>query len=830
MHQMALMWRMLLRDWRAGELTVLGFALLLAVAAMSSVGFLGDRVERALRLEAHQLLGGDLVLIADHAWDQQYASEARARGLRAVRSVSFPSMVGTATSVALAEIKAVEVEYPLRGKLRVATGTGSDAPTNAVPAAGEVWPDARLNTALALDAEREVTLGLLRPRLGPTLTMEPDRGMNVLAMAPRLLMNLADLAHSGLIQPGSRVTYRLHLAGPRDAIDAYAQWVKTRLGRGERLEDLENARPEVRSVVERTQRFLRLAALLAVVLAAVAVALAAARFTRRHLDACAVMRCLGATERTLLAVYGGEFVVFGLMMTVLGCGLGFLGHLAILASLQGLVFAELPAASLWPLAQGLAVGLALLVGFALPPLLRLRRVPTVRVLRREFATGDATGGVIGYLAGYTVLAGLMCWIAGELTLGLIISLGFGLALGVYALIAAAALWLLGRWRASGRAYGWRHGVARLARGRGAAVVQLAALALGLTAVLLLGVARDDLLDAWRQRAPADAPNRFLINIQPDQREALGQFLAAEGVADVRLEPMARARLMRINGRVVRPADFHDERAQRLAEREFNLSWSEELPPGNTVIAGRWTPAGSGGEFSVEQGLAQTLGLALGDELMFEIGGVPTSGRVTSLRKLSWDSMRVNFFVIGTPASLGAQPASYITSFHVAKTQEAVMVRLIQRWPNVTAIDVGALLEQLRRTLDQVAGAVQWVFGFGLLSGLAVLWSALQAGADERRHEVALLRALGARRAQVRGALWAELCALGALAGTLGALGAAAIALVLARQVFQLPYLPHPGLLGWGLLFGLVLALLGGALAILPVLRQPPLRSLREVVA
>ena len=817
---------MLARDWRAGELTVLGIALVLAVAALTSVGFLTDRVEQALKLESHQLLGGDLLLTADHPWSNRFRHEAAARGLRQAESVTFPSMVSLGDAAVLAEIKAVSAGYPLRGALRTASVLNAADDVNPrVPQAGEAWPDERLATTLSLAAGTSLALGKIAVVSGPVLTLEPDRGMNVFALAPRLMINLADLPATGLIQSGSRVRYRLHLAGETAAVATFEAWAKTQLARGESIESLDNARPEIRNVTERAQRFLRLAALLAVILAAVAVALAAERYMRRHLDGCAVMRCMGASGRQLLLIHGGEFLLFGLAATLAGCLLGYAVQVALQTLLAGLLVAKLPAPSLLPWLHGLLVGVTLIVGFALPPLLRLRRVSTIRVLRREWSASEPAS-VGAWLLGALVLAALMLWMAGEPRLGLIVLGGFVIALGFFTGMARLLLAALSRLRPVGRGYGWRHGLVNLRRRLAATLVQAVALALGLTALLLLTVARGDLLDNWQARVPVDAPNRFAINIQPDQRVAIADFFKARGLPAPALEPMVRGRLVRINDNAVGPESYADDRAQRLVDREFNLSWSAQLPAGNTVSGGRWHGVTPTAEFSVEQGLAETLNLKLGDRLAYDIAGNRVEATITSLRKLDWDSMRVNFFVMTPPGVLDNFPASYITSFHLPPDKTIVIAELVRAFPNLTVIDVAALVRQLHATIDQVARAVQLVFGFAVLAGLAVLYAALQASGDERRHELAVLRALGARSRQLSSALLAEFAALGALAGLLAGIAASLIGWGLARFAFHLDYLPQPALWLIGLLVGTVLVVVAGWLGASSMLRQSALPVLR----
>jgi putative ABC transport system permease protein len=495
--------------------------------------------------------------------------------------------------------------------------------------------------------------------------------------------------------------------------------------------------------------------------------------------------------------------------------------------LAGLLAEQLPAPGAMPWVHGFAVGVVLVVGFVLPPLLRLKAVPTVRVLRREWG-GVAPLSIASYLIGLGCLAGLMLWMAGDVRLGSVVLGGFLLAVAIFSLAGQGLLTLTGRLPSHLLSGGWRIGLANLRRHAGTTLVQVVALALGLTTLLILTLAKNDLLSAWQAKMPADAPNRFLINIQPEQRPAIADFFVQRGLTAPRLEPMVRGRLTSLNGRKVSSRDFVEERAQRLVEREFNLSSRDDLPESNQVIAGRWPAPGGGVQFSVEKGLAETLNLHVGDELVFDIAGQPLAARITSLRKLAWDSMRVNFFVIAPAGSMDDQPTSFITSFHLAPGQETTINELVRQFPNLTVIDVAALVRQLQATLDQVARAVQLVFGFALLAGLVVLYAALQASAGERSHELAVLRALGGRRRQLYQALFAEFATLGAIAGLLAGLCATAIGTALARWVFDLDYLPTPGLLLVGVLAGLAGVALAGLAATRQALTGRVIEGLRGI--
>ena len=826
MNSAVLAWRMLLRDARAGELRLLLAALIIAVGALTAVGFFTDRVARALEQEANQLLGADLLLSADHPWADAFSTGAAERGVQLAQTRTFPSMVAHQDAAQLAEIKAVSSGYPLRGTLRIAdTPNGPERPAKGVPERGQVWLDARLAHALAASVGDRVQLGTREFEIAAILMMEPDRGINFFSLAPRLMLNLDDLEATGLIQNGSRVTYRLLLAGEAKALATYRRYAEERLGRGERIEDAQNARPEMRQALERAQKFLGLSALLTVVLAAVAIALAARRYVQRHLDPCAVMRCLGARQGTLLRLYLLQFALLAFLGAAIGCVLGYVSHYALYRALASLVTTELPAPSWLPVLQGMSVGL-LLFGFAVPPLLQLHSVPTLRVLRRELGA-PARGLVIGYVLCAAVLAGLMLWIAGELKLGLYVVGGFAAAVAVFALLAWLGLAALARlrnlpWLAGS---GARYALAGLQRHRRGNIIQIVALALGFMAILLLTVTRGELLDAWRKATPVDAPNRFVINIQPDQRSEIAAMLAGAGIA-AELSPMVRGRLMRVNGQPVSGADYAEERAQRLVEREFNLSWRVELPEGNRLTGGAWFAPDSKDEASVEEGLAKTLKLKLGDRLEFDIAGMPVVVRISSLRKLDWGSMRVNFFVLTPPSVLDTHPQSLITSFHLPDGREGVVARLVQRFPNLTVIDVGAILLQLRSVIDQVAQAVQFVFLFTLAAGVVVLYAALVNVLDERRQELSIMRALGAQQAMLRQSLQVEFALIGALAGLIAACGALLVGQVLARQVFNFELAPAWWLPFAAALGGAVLVPLAAVLASRQLLSARPLDALR----
>jgi putative ABC transport system permease protein len=824
----ALSLRLLARDWRAGELRVLVVGLVIAVTSLTTVAFFADRVRQALSLEASQLLGADLVVVSDRPLDPAFVAEARKRGLRTVETVRFPSMTLHGEQSQLTEVKAVGPGYPLKGRLTIDDGLRAvDKPPDTIPVPGTVWVDERMLARLGVQIGDSVTLGSRSFRIAARVTEDPETSVGFLNLGPRLIVALADLPSTGLIQTGSRVTYRLGLAGPLQAVREYRAFAETRAGPGQRVEDVRDARPEIRSALERAEKFLGLSALLSVILAAVAVALAARRYLTRHLDGCAIMRCLGASQSLILRLHVQQFVTLGLAASLVGCALGFAGQIVLAAMLKPLVGVELPLPGLAPVLQGFVAGFVLLLGFAIPPLVALRKVPTLRVLRRDLGVPD-TAGMTGYAVGIAALAGLILWEAQDPKVGAYVLAG---AVGTMA-GCALVTWGLMRvfaWTSDRAGFAWRFGLANLRRRPLATITQVVALGVGIMALVLLTLVRGDLLASWKKSLPPDAPNRFLVNIQPDQLDAVRTFFRASGLQPPELYPMIRGRLISLNGRPLSSADFADDRAKRLIDREFNLSSAERMQPDNVIVAGHWWSEADRGRplFSVEEGIAQTLGIKMGDRLGYEIAGSQLSGVVTSLRKVEWDSFRVNFFVVAPPGVLDSYPASYVTSFHLAPARSALMDQLVKRFPNFLVIDVAAVLSQVQRIMEQVVKAVEFVFLFGLLAGLVVLFAAISATHDERVFDAAIMRTVGATGRQMLSAHASEFAAIGALAGVLAAIGASLLGWVLATRVLTVPYQVSPWVWLVGLIGGTGGVLIAGLLGTRRVLRTPPMQIFRE---
>lgn len=831
----ALGWRTLWRDLRSGELRLLMVAVTLAVAALTAVGFFSDRLQSGLQRDARQLLGGDAVVVTDNPPAAEWRQHAESLGLRSSLTLSFPTMGrapdGKGGATRLVALKVVGSGYPLRGNLRLAQ-TPQDTLgtlTKEIPARGEAWVEPPLLEALGLRVGDALLLGDSSLRITHLVSYEPDRGSGFMSFAPRVMINEADLPATNLVQPASRITYRLALAGDEGAVKRYQTWAEARLKdpsiHGVRLETLESGRPEMRQTLDRAEKFLNLVALLAALLSSVAVALAARGFAARHLDDCAMLRVLGLPQRTIAGAYTIEFLIVGLVASAVGVVLGFGVHHIFVVMLSGLVDSALPAASFWPVAFGLGIGLTLLAAFGLPPVLQLAQVPPLRVIRRDVgALRPASLAVLGLgIAGF---AALLLAVSSDLTLGLIAVGGFAAAVGVFALLSWCAVKLLRRVVNESTAPRWMVLATRQISARPAyAMVQVSSLAVGLLALVLLVLLRTDLVSSWRQATPADAPNRFVINIMPEQGDAFRAKLKDAGVGALDWYPMFRGRLVAINGKETSPDHYTEDRAKRLVDREFNLSNSLERPPHNEITAGRWV-GDEPGAISVEDGIAETLGLKLGDTLKFDMGGVSVEAKITSLRKVDWTSMRANFFVIFPTAHMPDVPVTYLAAYR-APAQNGFDNALVQQFPNVTNVDMSATLTQVQRVLDQVIRAVEFLFGFTLVAGLIVLFAAVSATREERAREFAIMRAVGASSQLLASVQRAELIGVGLLAGFLASSVAVLVGWAMARYAFDFQWTASPWVPLAGSAVGAVLALLAGWWGLREVLQRPVVETLRR---
>lgn len=827
-------WRTLWRDLRAGELRLLIVAVTLAVAALTAVGFFADRLKGGLARDARQLLGGDAVVSSDNPTPQAFIDRARALGLQATGTLGFPTM-GRANEAQggaskLVALKVVAAGYPLRGSLRVAPAPETPGQiTRDIPARGEAWVDAPLLDALGLKMGDPLLLGDSALKIARIIVTEPDRGGGFMSFAPRVMINQADIQATGLVQPASRLNYRFAVAGTDRQVRAFNQWADAEIKRadvrGVRLESLESGRPEMRQTLDRAEKFLNLVALLAALLSAVAVALAARGFAANHLDDCAMLRVLGQSQRTIAMSYAFEFALIGLFASALGVAIGFGVHYVFVMLLAGLVDAALPAASLWPVAFGIGMGLTLLFAFGLPPVLQLAQVPPLRVIRRDVGgLKPASLAVLG--VGVAGFAALLLAASSDLKLGLIAVGGFAVAVAVFAGLSWVAVKLLRKSVNEATAPRWLVLATRQISARPAyAVVQVSALSVGLLALILLVLLRTDLISSWRKATPPDAPNRFVINVMPEQGDAFLKTLRDAGVGKLDWYPMIRGRLVQVNGRDVTPDDYTDERAKRLVDREFNLSHAAVQPAHNEVVAGAWQPE-EAGAISVEDGIAKTLNLKMGDTLRFDIGGIATDAKITSLRKVDWGSMRANFFVMYPVSRMENVPITYMSAFRAPDTR-GFDNALVKAFPNITNVDMTATLNQVQGVLDKVIRAIEFLFGFTLAAGVVVLFAAVTATREERAREYAIMRAVGARASLLRQVQRAELAGVGLLAGFLASIVASVVGWGLARFAFEFEWTASPYVLLGGALAGAVLALAAGWWGLREVLNRPVMDTLRR---
>jgi putative ABC transport system permease protein len=819
--------RNLLRDLKSGELAVLVLALLVAVASLTAVGFFTSRIGLAVERQAGEVLAADLRLQSARPVADTYQAEATRRGLRVARLESMPSVVFFGQESSLIALRAVGEGYPLRGRLKTADRPfGTGAVTDGIPATGEAWADSRLLAKLGAQVGSQLTVGAHTVRVTRVLDYRPDQGSGFADLSATLMINRADLPATQLVQPGSRVSRAVLFAGDPAQVDGFRDWLKANKQRGERVQSIADASPQIRASADRAGRFLSLASLVSVLLSAIAVAMAAQRYARRHLDTVALMKCMGAPQRFVLAQTIVQLVAIAVVTAIVGTAIGYIAQSGIAWLLRDLLRGDLPPPSADAFLLGIVTAIVVLVGFALPPLLRLKRVPPARVLRRDLEPPPLRYAVVYGLAIGAVLA-LLYWIVRDPQLVGYVAGGLGATFLLLAVAGWGLVKLLAPLR-SGVGVAWRYGLANIARRGRDSIVQIVAFGLGFMVLLLLALVRDDLLRDWQKSLPADAPNYFMINIRPDEGQGVEQFFRQAGLPSTELVPMLRARLIAINATPVEKLQFQGDRANEFVEREANLTWSAELSPGNRIVAGRWWQRGEPGgpQVSVEADYAERLGLKLGDSLTYDIAGEAITGRITSLREVRWDTFKPNFFVVFSPGVLESATGTLITSVHVEPQQRPLLVDLVRQFPEVTIIDIEALLAQVRDVMNKASLAVQYVFLFTLAAGLMVLLAAVQATGDERRYESAMLRTLGASRSVVFQGIAAEFIVLGALAGLLAAAGATAVGYLLAKQVFDLQYAPNPWVWVIGIVGGAALVGAAGILAARSVVSHPPMESLR----
>ena len=824
--------RLLLREWRSGELAVLLLSLTVSVAALTGVSFLVDRIGRAVEAQASEVLAADLRVEADVVLQPADLAQAKQLGLRTANVTTLLSVVFNGDVSQLANIRAVTDGYPLRGQLTVADSAfAAGTIASGIPAAGECWPDSRLAAALGVGIGGQLNVGQQTLRVTRILISRPDQNATFVEFAPALLINDADLAATKLVQPASRARYALLLAGSRGQLGKFRAWHELSGAAAERLADVSDGSPQIGTASKRAARFLALASLVAVLLCAVAVAMSARSYVRRHLDVVALLKTLGESRRFVLSVSLLQLTAMAVTASALGALFGWVTQIWLVKLLQGLLRSDLPAAGAFPMLIGFAIAVAMLAGFALPPMWQLTRVPALRVLRKDVL--PPSPGLLLGLAPAVITLALVIWsVLQDAWLALWFVIGLASACGILLLAGMALVRLTARLR-GGAGAAWRYGIANLARRRRDSLALLAAFGLGALLLMSLGILRADLVTDWQQSLPANVPNYFFVNIPAGERDAFSAAAAAQGAKLERMLPMVRGRLTLVNGQppverrgapVGRPGG--QQGGPGPSQREQNLTWTDDLGTDNKITEGEWWGAAGKGKplVSLATEYQQMLGLKLGDQLTFDIAGETQVVTIASFRQVKWDSFRPNFFIVFPPGLLDGAAGTYMTSAYFEPKSASSLATLVRQFPSISVFNIGDLLAQVRGVITRAVNAVQSVFLFTVLAGLTVLLASVQASRDERRFEAAVLRVLGAGRGMLRRAALAEFATLGLLAGLLAAAGASISGWLLARNL-DLHYRFNLVVCLVGIFGSVLLVGLGGWFATRKVINQPPRAAL-----
>jgi putative ABC transport system permease protein len=815
------------RELRSGEVLVLLAAVSLAVAALTAVGFLTDRIGKAVARQANEVLAADLRLRSQAPVPDEWRELAAEYELETADTMSFPSVVFFGYDSALSSILAVSDGYPLRGRVRTAEAMfGEQVPAEGIPARGEVWADGALLARIGADVGDVLDIGELRLEVGAVLTYRPDQSIGFASLAPTVIMNVGDIAASGLVGEGSRVRYALLVAGADENVMAFNEAIEGLLPDEIRVRSQEESSERAYNAADRAQRFLSLTAVISLLLSAVAIAMSARRFAQRRMDTVALMKSLGATQGFVISVSIVQLMLLALLGVLAGSVVGYAAEEILAGILADLLQGDLPDTGLRPVALAAGSAVVLLVGFALPSMIQLRNTPPLRVLRHDAMPPAPSRLVVGGLSLAAVALLLYRSVGDPRMLFYLIGGIIVIAAALY-LVGRGLVALVGRAR-SGVGVAWRYGLANVSRRGRDSAVQVVAFGLGITVLLLLTLVRTDLLDGWRATLDDDAPNHFLINIQPHERDSVGSLFEENGMAAPTFTPLVRARMLTINGESVKERSYPNEEGEWLANREANLSWAANLSSSNDIVSGEWWPTDYDGPAlaSIEEEAAMNAGLTIGDTLRFFVAGREVEARISSIRKVNWDSFQPNFFIVLSPGALDGMPTTFISSMRIEDEKQPMLIDLMRKHPAISVIDLGAILEQVRGIIEKASLAVQAVFVFTLAAGIAVLFAAVQSTIDERRFESAMLRALGARRRTVFAGVMAEFAALGAAAGVLASAGASILAAVVAVQLFELPYEFNPLIWIAGVGAGIVIVCLSGYFAARGAVNARPVDILR----
>ena len=820
--------KFLWREFKNGELNLLAIALVIAVTSMSSVALITDRVSRALLQQAGDLIAADTIVSSAEPIPSQWFDEANKKNIQYASTVQFPSVVLSGDLSQLVSIKAVTKGYPLRGELKTDIKPYSNGiVTNDIPAAGEAWVDSRLFNALKLSIGRMIDVGSSKFKVTRVISFEPDFGGNLFNAAPRLLINSKSLDATGLIVAGSRVNYKGLFAAESQSLQTFTGWLKTQLRPADSIQGIKDARPELKTALDRADRFFGLSALIAVMLAAIAIALAASRYARRHQNSSAIMRTFGASQNTILGIFIIQLGILGFIASSVGVMTGYIVHDAIINYFSQFIQRDLPDANLLTLLPAYSAGMLLILCFSLPALFRLKNSSPIQVMQARVITGKRRDALL-YLPALLIMALLIVWQARDIELAMIYIAGIVATVLVLALATLLLLLLANKFK-SHLSVSWRMGLTYLTRRKLNTMIESAGFGIGMMVIIILVLIRTDLIDDWLVSLPVDTPNQFLINVQSHQVEELKLVFDKTSRERPTFYPMVRARLTHINNELVKAEDYDNPRTKRLATRLFNLTWSNQLPTENDVVKGEWWGnTQNKTQFSFDEALAQQLGIKLGDEVTYYISGASVTAPVTNFRTINWDSFKPNFFVISPDKTLQDFPATYISSFYLDKNNKDFLTQLVRQFPNITVIDVQSMISQIRNIMDKVTLVIEAVFMFTLVAGILVMIATMQSTHDERIRDNAIMKTLGASKRQLRKILFTEFFLIGVISSLIATLAANVISYAIATNLMNMQYQIHLNSVTASIVIGTTLITTTGLLAFWRYHKMTPMWTLRQL--
>jgi putative ABC transport system permease protein len=812
-------WR---QSWRIAELRLLFLALVISVTAVTSVNFFTDRTERSMTMQATKLLGADLIIKSSRPLDKAYLAQAQAQGLQQAEMVSFRSMVSVGDSLKLAQVKAVTPSFPLRGSVETNTTLLRDGDKDSLDnlGSGQIWAAPALFSSLNVKPGSEVRIGRSLFKLSKALIKTPDQGSNVFQFSPPVLMPLADLPQTGLLTPGSRASFSYLFAGTEDQVNTMSDWLKEQLKTGERLETLNDGAPAVNTALQRAQRFLNTAALLSVILAGAAIALTSYSFSRHETHTVAVLKTMGASRRRILYRYMSQLFLTATAAALLGIFIGYLIQSTVAFFLRDMLQQELPTTSIIPAITGLLTAWIMVLSFSAPQLLQLVNTAPVQIFQKQ----SATRGKLWKFLLVTILAGifaLMFMQTRDLKLSLFIFIGVLAAVVIFWLVATLLLSLLKRFSRNSQ-----YTLRSLSNAGQRLQLLIVVFGIGLFSLLLLTALQSDLLERWQNSIPEKAPNHFLINIQPNEVKDLESYLSSNQINPT-LYPLIRGRLVEIKGNPVTPDDYESPRSKRLLQREFNLSSVKDLPVANIMLEGEWFKETDTTGFSVEESVMERFELSIGDSLTFDIGGQKVTQRITSTRRVNWDNLTPNFFVLVAHGSVDTLPQTLITSLYVPPEDSKLIPELVKKHPSVSAIDITAIMMQIKDLISKAAMAIQAIFGFTLIAGIIVLFAALQSQKAERRRELAILKTIGASRKQLKKTILLEFALVGGISGLLAGTFAMISSNIAAYSLFDLEPTFNAYLIILGVISGALLVGIAGYINLRPLLQVAPAMLFQE---